>query len=138
MELLNFDDRYMYLGSDTTPPCKGGKLWNVLATVYPIRQDTVDAFTAVLKAAGGYYAAGTYDGDDEALWQVGNYRETQTTTGVDHKVKYVKKSAGAGHDDEGFGPTVIFLGILTTLLVIITIYCIMKYNKREGAKYHAE
>ena len=61
MELLNFDDRYMYLGSETTPPCQGGQLWNVLATVYPIRQETYDAFVASQKAASAYYAAGTYD-----------------------------------------------------------------------------
>jgi len=50
----------------------------------------------------------------------------------------VRKTPGPGNDDEGLGPAVIFLGILCFLLVCITIYCTLKYNKREGEKFAAE
>jgi len=73
MELLNFEERWMYRGSSTTPPCEGGVLWNVLATVYPIRQETLDAFLAAQKAAGAFYPEGTYA---EGLEAVGNWRDT--------------------------------------------------------------
>ena len=123
----------MYTGSSTTPPCESGYLWNVLATVYPIRQETLDAFVAAHAAASTWYGEGTYDEG----FELGNWREAFTADGT-HGVQYVRKTAGPGNDDEGFGPAVIFLGILCTLLVAVTLYCTLKYNKREGEKFAAE
>jgi len=54
-----------------------------------------------------------------------------------HAIKFVKKSPGPGHDSEGFGPVVVFLGCLTTILVCITLWATLKYNKREGDKHAA-
>lgn len=36
MMMFDFNNRYTYRGSDTTPPCMPGVHWNVLSTVYPI------------------------------------------------------------------------------------------------------
>ena len=137
MELLDFEERWVYRGSSTTPPCESGYLWNVLATVYPIREDTLKKFKAAQAVASTWYGEGTYDGEDGSLDKIGgNYRSPFTAV-TEHNIKYVRKTPGPGNDDEGFGPAVIFLGILCTILVGITLYCTLKYNKREGEKFAA-
>lgn len=39
MNILNFDERWVYRGSGTTPPCAEGVYTNVLRTVYPLTDD---------------------------------------------------------------------------------------------------
>ena len=36
MNAINLQDRWIYQGSYTEPPCNTGVYWNVLRTVYPI------------------------------------------------------------------------------------------------------
>ena len=36
MRLVDFDNRWIYKGSLTTPPCNKYIYWNVLRTIYPI------------------------------------------------------------------------------------------------------
>jgi len=38
MALLNTNKRWVYKGSLTTPPCTSVVIFNVLSTVYPIKQ----------------------------------------------------------------------------------------------------
>ena len=42
MDILDMDNRWVYKGSMTTPPCKEGVYWNVLNDVYPIKQKYID------------------------------------------------------------------------------------------------
>jgi hypothetical protein len=42
MRLVDFDNRWIYKGSLTTPPCSKFVYWNVLRTVYPITKRHVD------------------------------------------------------------------------------------------------
>ena len=35
-KMFNFQHRWIYKGSDTTPPCRGGVYWNILKDIYPI------------------------------------------------------------------------------------------------------
>lgn len=44
MMIVNIWDRWVYKGSVTTPPCDEFVYWNVLRTVYPIKQKTLDMF----------------------------------------------------------------------------------------------
>tara|TARA_B110000285_G_scaffold4558_1_gene4827 strand:+ start:545 stop:943 length:399 start_codon:yes stop_codon:yes gene_type:complete len=44
MELVDFDNRWAYKGSGTTPPCTSFVYWNVLSTVYPIKAEHVELF----------------------------------------------------------------------------------------------
>lgn len=50
MEMADFDNRWVYKGSVTTPPCATNVYWNVLSTVYPVKQEHVDLFKAKLDA----------------------------------------------------------------------------------------
>jgi len=44
MTMVDFNNRYTYRGSVTTPPCHRYVHWNVLSTVYPIQQKHIDQF----------------------------------------------------------------------------------------------
>ena len=66
MNLADFDNRWVYLGSVTTPPCQSGVYWNLLKTVYPISQRHLDLFKGQLA-----------QGEEGNLADFGNYRETQ-------------------------------------------------------------
>ena len=44
MMMFNMRDRWTYKGSVTTPPCAENVYWNVLRTIYPIKQKYVDQF----------------------------------------------------------------------------------------------
>mmetsp|Transcript_18168 Transcript_18168/g.31065 ORF Transcript_18168/g.31065 Transcript_18168/m.31065 type:complete len:177 (-) Transcript_18168:483-1013(-) len=46
MEMVNFNERWIYKGSVTTPPCATFVYWNVLATVYPISERHLNLFKA--------------------------------------------------------------------------------------------
>lgn len=37
MNMVDFDERWVYKGSVTTPPCDTLVYWNVLRTIYPIK-----------------------------------------------------------------------------------------------------
>ena len=37
MSMVDTDDRFVYLGSETTPPCERHVYWNIVKTVYPIK-----------------------------------------------------------------------------------------------------
>ena len=42
--LVDTDNRWVYKGSVTTPPCDTLVYWNVLRTVYPIKQQHLQLF----------------------------------------------------------------------------------------------
>lgn len=44
MELVDFNNRWAYKGSLTTPPCTSFVYWNVLSTVYPIKEEHLKLF----------------------------------------------------------------------------------------------
>ena len=63
MMMVDTDNRWIYKGSVTTPPCDTFVYWNVLQRVYPIKQRHLDQFLLQLKRG--------------KLDVIGNYRETQ-------------------------------------------------------------
>ena len=66
MNMVDTDNRYVYKGSVTTPPCGQSVYWNVLSTVYPISQRHVDLFKQQLARA-----------DQGNLDSTGNWRAIQ-------------------------------------------------------------
>ena len=67
MMMFDMRNRWTYKGSVTTPPCKQNVYWNVLKTIYPIKQKYVDQFVAQLARLDG-------------LEKTGNWREIQKLT----------------------------------------------------------
>jgi carbonic anhydrase len=51
MTMVDTDNRYVYKGSATTPPCGQYVYWNVLSTIYPISQKHLDQFKTHLARA---------------------------------------------------------------------------------------
>ena len=66
MMMFNMRDRWTYKGSVTTPPCAENVYWNVLRTIYPIKQKNLDQFNKQLARKAG-------------LEKTGNWREIQKT-----------------------------------------------------------
>lgn len=64
MGMVDMNNRWIYKGSVTTPPCAVSVYWNVLQTVYPVKQKHLDLFKAQLA-----------QGDKGKLAEWGNYRE---------------------------------------------------------------
>jgi carbonic anhydrase len=68
MTLANFNERWVYKGSVTTPPCATNVYWNVVSTIYPVKQKYVDQFKTQLAKVTG-------------LDKTGNWREIQPING---------------------------------------------------------
>jgi len=71
MMMVDTSDRWVYKGSVTTPPCDGLVYWNVLRTIYPIKQKYLDGFKNQLKRGN---------------IEVGNYREVNKIDDHDLRV----------------------------------------------------
>ena len=61
MMMADMDNRWVYKGSVTTPPCDTYVYWNVVRRVHPLKQRHLDLFKEILKLGG--------------LEKTGNYRE---------------------------------------------------------------
>jgi len=44
MDIIDFQNRWTYKGSETTPPCKEFVHWNVLRKIYPISEKHLKLF----------------------------------------------------------------------------------------------
>jgi hypothetical protein len=77
MMMVDMDNRWVYKGSVTTPPCDTYVYWNVLQRVYPIKQMHLDQFKTQLKRGN--------------LEELGNYRMTMPIDEHDVKVISTKK-----------------------------------------------
>lgn len=105
MNMVDADNRYVYKGSVTTPPCGQSVYWNVLSTVYPIQQRHVDLFKAQLERA-----------DQGTLRDTGNWREIQSVD--EHNVIKVT-SLAAGEDSA----SKIAFGLFASVaMVAMTLY----------------
>jgi len=60
MMMFDMRNRWTYKGSVTTPPCAENVYWNVLKTIYPIKQKYVDQFKKQLARQPGLEKTGNY------------------------------------------------------------------------------
>ena len=117
MQLVDMDNRWIYKGSVTTPPCARFVYWNVLSTVYPISARHLDLFKAQLNF-----------GEDGKLAYRGNYREVQRID--DHGVVYIRRNETVEpgkYDDLKKGGLVAGIVIFSILIVILLI-CILSVS----------
>lgn len=121
MQMVDSNNRWVYKGSVTTPPCGRFVYWNVLSTIYPISQKHLDQFKARLNM-----------GENGLLGGRGNWRETQPIN--DHGVAYVMT---AGGDEEviykGLVAGVIVLACISFIL-LVCVTCIYFNKSNEGKK----
>ena len=60
MMMVDTRNRWVYKGSLTTPPCTTYVYWNVLTTVYPIKQEVLDNFNKQLGQKDGLKDTGNW------------------------------------------------------------------------------
>jgi len=72
LQALDTSRRWVYTGSVTTPPCATKVYWNVLRTVYPIKQRHLDIFKIMLNRND------SSPHNDYDLRKSGNWRLIQT------------------------------------------------------------
>jgi len=142
VNIVDFNNRWVYQGSVTTPPCAQKVFWNEISTIYPISQSTLDNFKKQLDRE---YAsdAGTTNASlyPDGLSAVGNYRVIQKED--KHNVMYVSNptsfgqsrpdgnssQGAAGSDGENVAAstdnsslmTAIFVVLVITLLVALSV-----------------
>ena len=63
MNMVDMNNRWVYKGSVTTPPCDNFVYWNVLKTIYPLKEKYLEQFQEQLTRGN--------------LEETGNWRETQ-------------------------------------------------------------
>ena len=84
MDIVDWNNRWTYKGSMTTPPCEEFVHWNVLRQIYPISEKHLKLFHGQLDKRSDQTV---YDG--KSLSEFGNYREIQRTN--KHGLMYVKE-----------------------------------------------
>lgn len=82
MMMFDMRNRWTYKGSVTTPPCAQNVYWNVLRTIYPIKQKHLDMFKSQLAR-------------QEGLDNTGNWRVILPLT-KDHNPVVLHSDFGAG------------------------------------------
>lgn len=60
MMMIDTNNRWVYKGSVPNPPCSKYVYWNILKTIYPIKQDHVDLFKAQLARTEGLDVTGNW------------------------------------------------------------------------------
>jgi len=99
MMMVDMNNRWTYKGSVTTPPCAENVYWNVLSTVYPIKQKNLDQFKKILEIG--------------SMLETGNWREIQPLT-EDHNPTMVVVEGGGG------SPIIVILFIIFLLCTILS------------------
>jgi len=92
MEIVNFNKRWMYKGSVTSPPCGTYLYWNIPSTIYPVSQKHLDLFVNKQLSKG----------EDGNLDDIGNWRATVSEED-EHGVIYLDggDEIGSGNGLEG-------------------------------------
>lgn len=103
MMMADMNNRWVYKGSVTTPPCAENVYWNVLRTVYPLKQRHLDQFKNQLKRHKG-------------LLETGNYREIQPL--IDQNPMIISTSAVENH---GLLVATIILAIAVATLICLAV-----------------
>ena len=76
MNIISLNDRWVYKGSSTIPPCERYVFWNVIKRVYPIKKEHMKWIKIKLKKMNA---------------EPGNYREIQTK--LNKSVVYVQSKS---------------------------------------------
>lgn len=103
MMMFDTDNRWVYRGSVTTPPCDTNVYWNVMRDIYPIKQRHVDQFKKQLKRSG--------------LETTGNNRLIQKIDDQDLHIVVAEKMK----DHTGVVVLVVILAIIAFALCIVAI-----------------
>lgn len=114
MMMVDMDNRWTYRGSVTTPPCAQNVYWNVLRTIYPIKQRHLDQFIGELEI--------------ETLHKTGNFREIQELT-ADHDPVIIVSGPPMG----GLIWLILFIVFLVISLILFVAWLRAKKQATGGS-----
>lgn len=121
MMMVNTRDRYVYSGSVTTPPCATKVYWNVLTTIYPLKQSVLDQFKKQMARTPG-------------LEKTGNWRLIQKLDGQNPKI--IKGPALAGDGLLGVSDNTALIIFMILFIVTTVMFCAISiyfYNQANSA-----
>ena len=127
MNMVDFKNRWVYKGSVTTPPCSQYVYWNVLSTIYPIKQAHLDLFKAKL------------DEGTAGLSTTGNWRAIQNNDKQD--VIYVKNglaSQAALLAEEGKAGGLVAATVIFALIAFFALIGCAVFGYQANQKGEAE
>ena len=101
MEMVDSNNRWIYKGSVTTPPCARFVYWNVISTIYPVSKKHLDQFKAQLAPLEGGNLA-----------DYGNWREIMPED--DHGVAYISSSGSSASSSDSSGSSSGELSVVST------------------------
>lgn len=149
MKIVNFANRWVYVGSLTTPPCSVGVLHQVMDRVLPIspkhlnlykkhqhQHDQVE-YTVVDKTATNGYKVMT-DATNTPMDITGNWRETQK---IDkHNVTYMRVDFDpqAAGDHETTTIVIAILLVVSVILTAVLAFLAVKFNRQLAQKASME
>ena len=122
MNMVDSNNRWIYKGSVTTPPCATFVYWNVLSTIYPVPKKHLDKFVNKQLAKG----------EDGMLDDYGNWREVSPVD--EHDVIYLQNIPRTKQDvnDTKFTIIVVILAIIAAISVIIIPIQYFLHKKEEA------
>lgn len=127
IDALDTDNRWVYKGSVTTPPCGKIVYWNVLAKVYPVSKRHFWWYKDQLaKRPSKTYANKFVD-------YTGNYREIQEYNG--HDLKLLKTTPVKEAPLTSFKSSDVSLLLLVLLFMVIAGMLCVIYTQRRDANY---
>lgn len=124
MAALNLNDRFIYHGSLTTPPCYENLFFNVLSTVYPMKQYHLDYYKKVIQARA-------VDGSN--VKTTGNHRLSRTPT-PENKLKLVKgepvkivegTEVSSAAANASLALTIIFVVVMLVAMALTIYNCVL-------------
>ena len=115
MNVADFENRWTYKGSLTTPPCSTSIQWNVMKQVFPMKQKHLDQFKKQLARNDKYKLA-----------DFGNFREAQEIK--DQEVWLISSSI----ETDGAIALTVFIIILVVSLIITLITTVIYYRSYKS------
>ncbi len=106
--MVNMRSRWTYKGSVTTPPCATTVYWNVVKTIYPIKQKHVDQFRNFQLSRDP-----STKGYNPSTGTGGNYRNLQKITDA-HSMYIVTNEYSAAS---------VLLATTTAIFLVLCIIC---------------
>lgn len=114
INMLDTDNRWVYKGSLTVPPCTETIYWNVVRKVMPMSEKHLNWFKTMLQESGS--------------GATGNYRATQV---IDKQMPYILAPEAPSRNQEIAGVVCVAL-LIVFLIVSAMIYIIWEMKKEKG------